>query len=138
MDKVWGTIIQAQGPMYILTMVWYIKDLVTYHLERVLVMVKLGTLLDHALILVVNRYTHRVYLPQLLNQYSRHLHSFIRQCFLSKITLSLRASRSMVQEVDLVRDLLVEDMYSLLHHNRKAEDRFRISLLPLRMLRHPI
>ena len=46
--RVPSTTVQAQGPVHILTVVEYIKALVTYHQEHDLDMVKLGTLLDHA------------------------------------------------------------------------------------------
>lgn len=120
--RVLGMEVQAQGPVHALTMVEYIKALVTYHQEHVSNVVRLGTLLDYARIMVISRHIHRVHLLQLLSQHIKVL-TFMHQGILSRVVLSIWASRAVVQEVDLERDLVAEDLCNHLLHSRQAMDR---------------
>ena len=57
-----GLAVKAQSPIHVVTMVEYIKDLVTYHQEHVSNVDRLDTFLDHAKITIISRHTHRDHL----------------------------------------------------------------------------
>ena len=81
-----------------------IRALVISPQELVSYVVRLGILLEHALIQVISRHILKVLHPQLLSLLSSH--SFIP----SRVVRSLEAIRARDQEVDLQVDLVVGDL----------------------------
>ena len=90
--------------MHDLLVAEFIRALVIYPQELVSDAVRLGILLEHALIQVISRYILSVLHPQLLS----HLSS--RSFILSRVVHNLEAIRAMDQEVDLQVDLVVGDL----------------------------
>ena len=81
------------------------RALVIYPQELVSDAVRLGILLEHALIQDISRHILRVLHPQLLSHLSNH--SFIP----SRVVHSLEAIRAVEQEVNLKVDLVVGDLH---------------------------
>ena len=82
---------------------------------------RLDILPKFAHILAINRLIHRDPHPQLLSQYNRL--SFMHQFILYRVVHNLRASRAMVQEVNLQGDLMAEDLCSHPLLSRLAMDK---------------
>ena len=107
--------------MHALLMVEFIRALVIYPQELVSDAVRLGILLEHALIQVISRHILRVLYPQLLSHLSSH--NFIP----SRVVRSLEAIRAVDQEVDLQVDLVVGDLHIHLLLSKKVVVRLEFS-----------
>ena len=103
-DRVPNMAVQARDLVHVLLVVKFIRALVIYSQELVSDAVRLGILLEHALIQDISRYILRVLHPQLFS----HLSS--RNFILSRVVRNLEAIRAMDQEVDLQVDLVVGDL----------------------------
>ena len=118
-DRVPSMAVQARDLVHVLLVVEFIRALVIYSQELVSDAVRLGILLEHALIQVISRYILRVLHPQLLS----HLSS--RSFILSKVVRSLEAIGAVDQEVDLQVDLVVGDLHIHLLLSRQVVDRLK-------------
>ena len=103
-DRVPSMAVQARDLVHALLVAEFIRALVIYRQELVSDAVRLGILLEHALIQVISRHILRVLHPQLLSHLSSH--SFIP----NRVVHSLEAIRAVDQEVDLQVDLVVGDL----------------------------